>query len=85
MKTCTEFSNCAFANCDNSYKVLQSLDHYISDYCNGDKHDTCIRIQIESKHGNLHVPTNMMPNGLPLPGTHRRDWTEIALEYKKHI
>lgn len=85
MKECTKFKECSFINCDDSYKQLTSLDHYVTDYCHGEKLDTCIRIQIDAKHGELHVPTNMMPNGLPLPGTHRRDWTEIALEYKKHI
>lgn len=85
MKECRNFKTCSFVNCDPSFHQLTSIDHYIEDYCHGEKVDNCIRLKIEDRLGSIHVPSNMMPNGLPLPGTHRRDWTEIALEFEKHI
>jgi hypothetical protein len=85
MNTCIKFETCPFTHCDTQFKKLNSIDHYVEDYCNGEKHDHCVVFQIDTKFGHNQVPSNMMPNGLPLPGTHKRDWTEIALEYKKHI
>ncbi len=85
VKECTKFNSCSFPNCDKSYHLLTSIDHFIEDYCKGEKRDDCIRLKIENHNGKIHVPSNMMPNGLPLPGTHRRDWDEVALEFKKHI
>lgn len=85
MKTCSKFETCAFTHASTEFKLLGTLDHYMSAYCHADDSSHCVRIQLEDKNGAIHVPSNMMPNGLPLPGTHRRDWTEVALEYKKHI
>ncbi len=84
MKTCEKFNNCPFTHTDPQFKVLNSIDHYLEDYCH-DKNQECIVYQIDSKFGHDHVPSNMMPNGLPLPGTHKRDWPEVALEFKKHL
>lgn len=85
MDKCTKFKDCAFTHSNNQYRKLQSIEHYIDDYCRSGKHGECVRFKIDVKHGTIHVPSNMMPNGLPLPGTHRRDWTDIALEHKKHL
>jgi hypothetical protein len=85
VKECNLIKTCPFANCEPSFHQLNSIDHFIHDYCNGEKNNECIRIKLGSRNGGIHVPTNMMPNGLPLPGTNRRDWDEVALEYKKHI
>lgn len=82
---CSKFESCSFTHCETNFKLLESIDHCVEDFCLTDDHGRCIRLQLEEKNGPLHVPTNMMPNGLPLPGTHRRDWTSIAIEYKKHI
>lgn len=85
MKECVKFENCPFTHCDSQYKILDSIDHYVEDYCHGSKQNDCVVYQLDNKFGHDHVPSNMMPNGLPLPGTHRRDWCEVALEFKKHI
>lgn len=85
MKECNKIKTCAFANCAPEFHKLNSIDHFIDDYCKGDKTNTCIRIKLEAHNGAINVPLNMMPNGSPLPGTNKRDWHQVALEFKKHI
>lgn len=85
MKHCKFENDCAFTHLESNYKKLDSIKVYEHDFCHGSQQADCIRVQIQTEFGKVHVPSNMMPNGLPLPGTHRRDWTEIALQYKKHL
>lgn len=85
MKHCKLENNCAFTHLETAYKKLDSIQVYEHDFCHGDKQTACVRLNIDSEFGKLHVPSNMMPNGLPLPGTHKRDWSEIALQFKKHL
>lgn len=85
MNPCPKEQACAFMHCDENFKMLPSMSYYEKTYCHGEVQGECIRIKLESKYGALHVPSNMMPNGMPLPGTHRRDWSINAIEYKKYL
>lgn len=82
--SCSKEVNCAFTNCDSRYKLLSGISLYEDKFCKGQE-KSCIRYRLDEKYGPVQVPTNMMPNGLPLPGTHRRDWTLVALEHKKYL
>ncbi|MCH4889523.1 hypothetical protein EZV73_18220 [Acidaminobacter sp. JC074] len=84
MRKCTNEKECAFAHCDDRYKSLPSMALYETKYCKGQSNE-CIRLKLTEKFGSLRVPSNMMPNGLPLPGTHRRDWSEVALKYPRYL
>lgn len=44
----------------------------------------CVRFKLSSKFGKGVVPANMMPNGYPLPGTTKEDWSEQAQMYYKY-
>jgi len=85
MKLCPIEQDCAFTHCDEKYKLLPAMEVYETKYCNGSDASECIRFKLSDKFGKLQVPSNMMPNGLPLPGTHRRDWTTVALQYKRYV
>ncbi len=84
MKNCSKEEKCTFAHCEKRYKMLSSMTLYKTKYCEGESNE-CIRFKLAEKFGNVQVPSNMMPNGLPLPGTHRRDWSEVALKYPRYL
>ena len=50
---------------------------FVRAYCKGDKQDECIRKKVSKALGGPHkVPVNMMPTGMPLFGTTRKDWPD---------
>lgn len=85
MTYCPKVEKCAFTHCDERFNLLSSMHYYETEFCHGPSQEKCVRIKLEKKFGSLHVPSNMMPNGLPLPGTHRRDWTINAINYKRFV
>ena len=85
MRLCPKEQECAFMQCDEKYRLLPAIEGYEAKYCNGLDASECIRFKLSDKYGKVIVPSNMMPNGLPLPGTHRRDWTTTALQYKRYV
>jgi hypothetical protein len=85
MTYCPKEEKCAFTHCDDQFKILASMSYYEKEFCHGSSQERCVRIKLENKFGKIHVPSNMMPNGLPLPGTHRRDWTSYAINYKRFV
>lgn len=84
MGLCPKEEQCAFMNCDEKYNILPAMAVHKTNYCES-KNELCIRYKLSDKYGEIKVPSNMMPNGLPLPGTHRRDWTTVALQYQRYI
>lgn len=84
MHNCPREKDCAFTHCDERFKLLPSIENFEMAYCHGVE-DDCIRYKLADKFGEVRVPSNMMPNGMPLPGTHRRDWTDTALHYKRYL
>ncbi|WP_240838506.1 hypothetical protein [Acidaminobacter sp. JC074] len=46
MKTCEKFDNCPFTHADPQFKVLNSIDHYVEDFCHN-KNTECIVYQID--------------------------------------
>lgn len=85
MSGCVKELNCAFVHCEEQFKVLPAIAVYEEKYCHGEEATNCIRFKLDEKFGKVQVPSNMMPNGLPLPGTHRRDWTISAINYKRYL
>ncbi len=66
-------------------KRKYALQGFANMYCRGWKQGECIRKKVSMELGGPDkVPQNMMPNGLPLPGTVSSEWLEevkrIAVE-----
>ncbi len=85
MSECQNLSGCSFVNCCKEYSKADSVQGFINLYCKGNKMTQCVRRKIAMQIGKEHVPKNMMPNGLPLPGTSREDWTEQAIHFRSYI
>ena len=77
MQGCEKLTACTFIKAYESCETLElALKGFVSLYCNGNKHDTCIRKKVNKVLGGHHcVPMNMMPNGLPIRGTNDYAWT----------
>ena len=61
------------ANEDKKYALMG----FVRAYCRGDKQDQCVRKKVSKALGGPQkVPVNMMPTGLPLFGTDKKDWSE---------
>ena len=57
------------------YEKKRILKGFISLYCKGEYQDKCLRKKVSKALGGpKFVPSNMMPNGLPLVGTNDLDW-----------
>ena len=80
-------SICQYLDKCNFFKVYQdqkkrALKGFVQLYCQGNNQNKCLR-KIVSKTfgGSEFVPSNMMPNGLPLGGTKDLDWTSDVKEF----
>jgi hypothetical protein len=79
---CKIFVNCNFVKVsgddDDQKQVLRG---FISKYCQGKNQEQCIRKKMSKALGSPErVPANLMPNGLPLPGTGNKNWsTEVKM------
>lgn len=50
-------------------------------YCEGDNMEKCLRRKLAKKLGGPDkLPSNMMPNGLPLTGTDSNEWPQNVLD-----
>lgn len=82
MNNCKNLENCFFFreyNNDPSRRL--ALRGFVNIYCQGSRQHKCIRKKISKKLGGpQNVPCNMMPNGSPLSGTSRDDWTEDVFQ-----
>lgn len=85
MAVCKNLSGCSFVNCCEQYSKSQSVNGFINMYCKGNRMGDCVRLKICDQLGKVLVPKNMMPNGLPLPGTGKDEWADEAVNYRKHI
>ncbi len=72
MKTCA-----FFAYYEKTKGNSLALKGFVNTFCKGTKQDECIRKKVSKALGGpMHVPANMMPNGLPLSGTDNKEWPE---------
>ena len=90
MPDCANLATCSFFRkyeTDENLKI--ALQGFINRYCKGDMQDECVRKKVSKALGGPQkVPTNMMPNGMPLSGTSRDDWSaevKQVLEVKQVI
>lgn len=81
MTECANLATCAFFKKYQSDANMQmALYGFINRYCKGKEQDKCIRKKISKALGGPDkVPTNMMPNGMPLAGTLKDDWPDEVL------
>ncbi|MBN2436910.1 MAG: hypothetical protein JXK07_16745 [Spirochaetes bacterium] len=81
MEECKNLEKCNFFKTyENDSKRKLSLEGFVYTYCRGEKMNECKRLKMCDALGKENVPKNMMPNGLPLSGTDKSDWSEKVLE-----
>jgi len=83
MKECIYLATCPFVKYCNENNATTAVKGFIALYCKGEKIDKCIRKQLCEKFSRSVVPPDMIPNGLPLPGKTRANWSEQALNFRK--
>lgn len=78
MGDCVNLEKCEFfkqyqKDEDKKYALMG----FVRSYWRGDKQDQCVRKKVSKALGvPQKVPVNMMPTGLPLFGTDKKDWSE---------
>ena len=84
---CERLAACPFFNIDESDPGVASAKRgLMALYCKGDKKDSCVRLAVFHKFGSpTSVPKNMMPNGMPLPGTNDSEWDTAVIKYKREL
>lgn len=83
MSVCENLSGCPFVAFCNKTDKSSSVNGFINMYCKGSRMDTCIRLRLCHQFDRTIVPKNMMPNGLPLPGTGKDDWSDQAINFRR--
>lgn len=82
MNECAYRSNCAFVNFYKEHKTNDSVDNLIDYYCRNGHQDDCIRKKLTDTFNRTVVPSAMMPDGMPLPGAKKENWSDEALNYR---
>ncbi len=79
---CPSLDVCGFLN-NNAVKDGNSIvaKGFMKKYCN-DNYNKCFIYSLGKKYGRDKLPENLMPNGLPLAGTDKKNWPE---EIKKDL
>jgi hypothetical protein len=82
MGDCNKLKNCKFFEKYESDKGRNTLlNGFVKRYCQGMGHDFCKRKKVSMALGGPeNVPINMMPNGFPLNGTDKLNWSEDVLK-----
>jgi hypothetical protein len=78
---CHNLATCIFVKYYETSKGNNlALKGFISTYCKGKEQDKCKRKKVSKALGGpMHVPPNMMPNGMALAGTNTAQWPkEVA-------
>ena len=76
---CDLADDCAFYQQMINQQGELPLRGLVRKHCDGDP-ESCARKQLADEHGRDTVPDNMMPNGLPIPGTSDDDWPPEATD-----
>jgi hypothetical protein len=83
---CERLVACPFFKVDESDPTLASAKRGLAAmYCRGDKMEKCVRLAISHEFGGPLVPQNMMPNGMPLPGTTEAKWDTKVIKFKRDL
>jgi len=83
---CERLAACPFFKVSESDPDVASAKRgLIEMYCRGDKQDSCVRLAMFHKFGSPLVPKNMMPNGMPLPGTNESEWDVKVVKFKRDL
>lgn len=82
---CPNLAACPFVKYCKENNATTSVNGFILMYCQGERQSACVRKQLCEKFGKQVVPKDMMPNGLPLPGSVKEGWSEEALDYRNKL
>ena len=85
MGVCENLGTCEFFKTYEKEPDRQvALKGFVNIFCKGDKQDQCVRKKVSKALGGPNfVPINMMPNGIPLNGTTRDNWSDQVKEIIK--
>ncbi len=85
MEECLNMSSCNFFQMYESDESKHlALKGLISKFCRGEKQDKCKRKEISKALGGpKNVPQNMLPNGFPIRGTDKSNWSEKVTQLLK--
>ena len=82
---CKNLKGCAFFNYNEEHPDVVAAKRGLSrQYCQGKKKNTCVRLGILCTYPE-DVPQNMMPNGLPIPGTSDEGWKPEVIALKQKL
>jgi hypothetical protein len=82
---CERLEKCPFFNySDESPDVAAAKRGLSRQYCQGKKRKHCVRLAIFGEFPQ-DVPQNMMPNGLPMPGTSDEGWNPEVVAFKQKL
>jgi hypothetical protein len=77
MTECANLSTCAFfRKYEQDANMKLALGGFITKYCKGEMQNQCVRKKVSQQLGAQNVPLNMMPNGSPITGTSKNDWSD---------
>ncbi|WXR61015.1 hypothetical protein WG909_12040 [Peptostreptococcaceae bacterium AGR-M142] len=82
---CKNLNGCSFVKYCNDKDKTNSVKGFINIYCKGSRMEECERFKLCNQFGKTVVPPNMMPNGYPLPGTNKDNWSKEALNCKNKL
>lgn len=85
MDECSNLSECNFFKMyENDKSKHLALKGFISMFCKGAKQGQCKRKDLSKTLGGpQNVPPNMLPNGLPMAGTNKSNWSKNVIQILK--
>ncbi len=81
MNECQNLENCNFFKMfENDQSKHLALKGFVFMFCKGRKQNECVRKKISQiLGGSQFVPPNMLPNGFPMAGTKKFNWSAEVL------
>lgn len=85
MDECLNMDKCNFFKMyESDTRKHLALKGLISKFCSGEKQDKCVRKNVSKVLGGPeNVPENMLPNGYPIKGTDKANWSENVMQVLK--
>lgn len=85
MDECPNMSRCSFFQVyANSEEHAVAVAGFLRLYCRGEGQERCVSKKVSSEVGGPDkVPSNMLPNGVPVAGTDASSWPEEVLRVIK--
>ena len=85
MDECPNMNRCSFFLAyASSGEHVAAVAGFVRLYCRGEGQQRCVRKKVSNEVGGPDkVPSNMLPNGVPVAGTDASSWSEEVLRAVK--